>query len=84
MKKQVTCLGESTENYITFTVPKKKKLQELTEMKKKLLKINVTYYSLLKDLWQFYYQILSTIFLKKFVELNVNTDMMKKMWDLWN
>ena len=28
-KKQFTCLGESTEKYITFTVPKKKRLQEL-------------------------------------------------------
>ena len=47
-------------------------------MKKKLQKIYFTYYSLLiaQDLWQVHYQILSIIFLKKFVELNVNSMMM--------
>ena len=29
LKTQFTCLGENTEKYITFTVLKKKKLQEL-------------------------------------------------------
>ena len=49
-------------------------------MEKILLKIYVTYYSLLivKDIWQSHYQILSTVFLKEFIELNVNTVMMKK------
>ena len=47
-------------------------------MKKKLQKIYLTYYNLLiaQDLWQAHYQILSIIFLKEFIELNVNTDMM--------
>ena len=31
-----------------------------------------------QDLWQVHYQILSIIFLKEFIELNVNTDMMIK------
>ena len=31
-----------------------------------------------QDLWQAHYQILSIIFLKKFIELNVNMDMMIK------
>ena len=41
-------------------------------MEKKVLKIYLTYYSLLiaQDLWQAHYQ----IFLKKFIELNVNLD----------
>ena len=50
-------------------------------MKNKLQKIFLTYYSLLitQDLWQAHYQILSIIFiLKKFIELNVNMDMMIK------
>ena len=46
-------------------------------MEKKLLKIYLTYYSLLiaQDLWQDHYQILSIIFLKEFIELNVNLNM---------
>ena len=49
-------------------------------MEKKLQKIYLTYYNLLivQDLWQAHYQILSIIFLKKFIELNVNMDMMIK------
>ena len=51
------------------------------KMKNKLQKIFLTYYSLLitQDLWQAHYQILPIIFiLKKFIELNVNMDMMIK------
>ena len=49
-------------------------------MKKKLQKIYAAYYNLLimQDFWQAYYQILPIIFLKKFIELNVNLDMMIK------
>ena len=49
-------------------------------MEKKLQKIYVTYYNLLiaQDLRQVFYQILSIIFLKKFIELNVNTNMIIK------
>ena len=45
-------------------------------MKKKLQKIYLTYYNLLiaQDLWQAHYQILSIIFLKEFIKLNLNTD----------
>ena len=79
-KTKFTCLGENTENYITFTVPKENKLQELVETEKKLQNIYLTYCNLLivQDLWQAHYQILSIILLKKFIELNVNTDMMIK------
>ena len=47
-------------------------------MEKKLQKIYRTYYNLLieQDLWQAHYKILSIIFLKNFVELRVNTNMM--------
>ena len=46
-------------------------------MEKKLQKMYRTYYNLLitQDLWQAHYQILSIIFLKKFIELNVDSDM---------
>ena len=47
-------------------------------MEKYLQNIYPTYYNLLiaEDLWQVFYQILLIIFLKEFVKLNVNTDMM--------
>ena len=69
-KKQFTCLGESTE----------KKLQELIKMEKKLQKIYLTFYSLLiaQDSQQAHYQILLIIYLKNFIELNVNENMMIK------
>ena len=46
-------------------------------MEKKLQKTHPTYYSLLteQDLWQAHYQISSITFLKKFIELNINSDM---------
>ena len=49
-------------------------------MEKKLQKLYLTCDSLLiaQDLWQIHYQILSIIFLKEFIKLNVNTDMMMK------
>ena len=44
-------------------------------MEKKLQKIHVTYYNLLiaQGLWKAHYQLLSIIFLKEFMKLNVNT-----------
>ena len=47
-------------------------------MEKKLQKICLKCYNLLiaQDLWQAYYQILSIIFLTKFIELNENLDVM--------
>ena len=49
-------------------------------MEKKLQKTYLTYSNLLivQDLWQTHYQILSIIFQKKFIKLNVNMDMMIK------
>ena len=42
--------------------------------------INAFYYNFLiaQDLWQAHYHIFSIIFLKEFIELNVNTDSMIK------
>ena len=49
-------------------------------MEKKLQKLYLTYYNLLivQDLWQVHYQIGSIIFLKEFIELNVNSNKMIK------
>ena len=49
-------------------------------MEKKLQKNYLTYYNLLivEYLWQAHYQTLLIIFLKEFMELNVNSDMMIK------
>ena len=49
-------------------------------MENKLHKIYLTYYNLLiaQDLWRAHYQILSIIFLKESIELNVNKNMMIK------
>ena len=79
-KKQFTCLRENTEKYITFTVLIEKQVTRIDKNKKKLQKIYLTYYNLLiaQDLWQACHQILSIIFLKEFIELNVNMDMMIK------
>ena len=51
---------------------------KLIKMEKKLQKIYRTYYNLLivQDLWQAHYKILPIIFLKNFIELRVNTNMM--------
>ena len=67
-----------------------KKLQQLIKTvknyKKYILHItNITYYTyyilllITQDLWQAHYQIFSLTFLKEFIELNVNTDTIKKM-----
>ena len=52
-------------------------------MEKKLQKMYLTYYNLLiaQDLWQAHYQILSIIFRKEFIELNVNKNMIIKKWE---
>ena len=49
-------------------------------MENRLQNIYLAYYNLLivHDLWQAHHQILSIIFLKEFIKLNVNKDMMIK------
>ena len=58
----------------------KSKLRKLEKMDKKSIKTYLTYYSFLiaQDIWQAHYQILSIIFLKEFIEPNMNSDMMTK------
>ena len=73
-KKQLTSLGENTEKYITFTVPIEKEVTKIDKNGEEITNVYLIYYNLLivQDLWQVHYQILSTIFLKEFIELNVN------------
>ena len=80
MQKQFTCFLENTEKYITVTVPIETEVTWNDTNGEELKKIHLTYYKLLilQDLWQSLHQILSIIFLKKFIELNVNRDMMIK------
>ena len=75
-KKQFTCLGENTEKYITFTVPIEKEVIRIDKNEGKITKIYLTYYSLLiaQDFCQIYiinlyYQILTTIFRKEYIEI---------------
>ena len=79
--KNINSLGENTEKYITFTVPIEKEVMIIDKIEQKLQKIYLTCYNLLivQDLWQAYYQIFLIIFLKEFLELNVNRYDHKKM-----
>ena len=76
-EKQFTCLGENTEKYIRFAVPIGK---EVTRIDKNLGKnykkhmLHITVFLIAKDLWQAHDQILLMIYLKEFIELNVNLD----------
>ena len=65
---------------MTFIVLIEKEVTKIGKMEKKLQKLYSTYYNLLiaQDLWQAHYQILSIIFLKIFVKLNVYRDTMIK------
>ena len=76
-KKQLTCLGENTEKYLTFALPVEKEVTRIDKNGEKLQKIYLPYYNLLiaQNLWQAHYQILSIISLKEFIELNVYSDM---------
>ena len=72
-KNQFTCLGEITEKYITFTVLIEKEVTRIDKNGEKVTKNIFTYYNLLivQDLWQIHYQMLSIIYLKEFIKLNV-------------
>ena len=65
---------------MTFIVLIEKEVTKIGKMENKLQKLYSTYYNLLiaQDLWQAHYQILSIIFLKIFVKLNVYRDTMIK------
>ena len=54
--------------------------EEVKKIQIKKLKIYFTYYNLLteQDLWRAYYQVFSIIFLKEFIKMNVNMDIIIK------
>ena len=60
----------------TFTVPTEKHVTRTDKNEEKITKC--TKILIEQDLWQAYYQILSIIFLKEFIKLNVNTETMIK------
>ena len=81
-KKQFTRLGKNTEKYRTFIVTIEKEVTRIDKNWEEITKIisytlYLTYYNLLiaQDSCQAHYQILSIIFLKEFIELNVNSGM---------
>ena len=79
-KKQFTRLGENTEKYITYAALIEKEITRIDKNGEETKNIYLTYCNLLiaQDLWQTHSQILSIIFLKGYIDLDVNTDMMIK------
>ena len=84
--KKITYLEENTEKCITFTVPIKKEVtridkngEEITKNISQILQFTDSARFMASSLSNHYQSSLSIIFLKKFIELNVNTDMMIKM-----
>ena len=67
----------NTEKYITITVLIEKEVTRINKNGEEVAK-NMSYILLtVQSLWQVHYQILSIIFLKEFIELNVNSDNVK-------
>ena len=66
--------------YITFPIPIEKEVTRIDKNGKEITKIYLTYYNFVttQDSWQAHYQILSIIFPKEFIELNLNRDMIIK------
>ena len=73
-------MGEKTEEYRNFTIPIKKKVTKIDKNGEEITK-NISYYYNLfiaQELWHANYQILLIIFLKEFIELDVNSNTMIK------
>ena len=76
-KKQFTYLGKNTEKYITFTVLTEK-VTRIDKNGEEITK-NISHILQFIDSARFMASSLSNlVFLKKFVELNINTDMLIK------
>ena len=73
-------MGENTEKYITFTVPIEKQVTKNDKPGEQITKniCHILQFTDSASLWQVHYQILSIIFLREFIKLNVNLDMMIK------
>ena len=72
-KKPLTCLEENTKKHITFTVSIEKKVTKIDKNGKEITKIYLTYYNFLavQNLWQAHHKILSIVFVKEFIELQM-------------
>ena len=70
----------NTKKYITFIVPTEKEVTRIDKNGEEITKNILTYYNLLiaQDLWKPHHQILLIIFVKEFIELNVNWDILMK------
>ena len=76
----LNCLGENIEKYITFTAPTKKEVTRIDKNGEEITK-NISYILQFIINGRFMsnsLSILSIIFLKEFIEWNVNSDMMRK------
>ena len=74
-KKQFCCLGKNTDKYITFMVPIEKEVTSIYKNGERITKtVSYLLHFIAQGLCQAHYQILSIIFLKEFIKLNVNTD----------
>ena len=80
LEKQFTCFGENNEKCLSLTLPLEKEVTKIDKNWEEITKICLTCYNLLtvQDFWQAHYHVLSIIFLKEFMKLNVNTDTMPK------
>ena len=61
LKEQITCLGESTEKHITFTVPIEKEVTGINKSGEEIAKSfsYILHFLIAQGLWQAHYQILS-------------------------
>ena len=76
-KKQFTCLGEINEKYITFKIPTEEEVTRIYKNGEEITKY-ISYIIQFSDSRRVMASSLSIVFLKEFIELHVNTDMMIK------
>ena len=77
---KLTCLGENTEKYITFSVTTQKEVVGIDKNGEKLQKQYLIGYTLLvmQNLWQVNSEVLLITLLKGFTKFNVNRGLMIK------
>ena len=77
---EFNCLGENTIKYIIFSVPIGWKVRKIGDNREEITKTISNKKNSLseQDFWQPLYQIMLIFFLKKFIKLKVNMDMIVK------
>ena len=86
-EKQLTCLGGNTKKYTSFSIPIEKEVTRIEKKNGEGIKKTISYrleLLVMQDLWQAHSQISSIIFLKEFLKLNENMDIVIKMPNLRN